>query len=32
MKVNQDIGAVAVNLLEGEPGISGPEIESLAQL
>lgn len=31
MKVNQDISAVAVNLLESESGIPGPEIEGLAQ-
>lgn len=31
MKVDQDVGVVAVDLLKGELRISGPEIESLAQ-
>jgi len=32
MEVDQDVGVVAVDLLEGEPRIPGPEIEGLAQL
>lgn len=31
MKVDQDVGMVAVNLPEGELRISGPEVEGLAQ-
>lgn len=32
MEVDQDVGVVAVDLLEGELRIPGPEIEGLAQL
>lgn len=32
MEIDQNVGEVAVNLPEGQPGISGPEAEGLAQL
>lgn len=32
MEVDENVGAVAVDLLEGEPRIPGPEVKGLTQL
>lgn len=32
MEIDQDVGAVAVDLPEGQPGVPGPEVEGLAEL